>query len=145
MNQANLTYTGDRFSTALLKIGGPRERFELRIRNSSFGGLADWVLMRNEDGSYKDRQIQHRWEDWQACESVSKATIADLQSKLCVALNQNIGSHYGNVDIQAATQSLAHLRQGLDRMTETYHLARASEGVISSAPTEVLPEQPISD
>jgi hypothetical protein len=140
MNHANLDFAGERSNAFLLKISGPRERFELRIRSSSFGSLADWVLMQNEDGSYKDRQIQHRWEDWQACESVSKATIADLQSKLCVALSKNIGSCYGTVDIQAATQSLAHLRQGLDRMTETLHSARVSEGVISSAATEELPE-----
>jgi hypothetical protein len=118
MNQANLTFAGERSSTVLLKISGPRERFELRIRNSSFGSLAEWVLMRNEDGSYKDRQIQHRWEDWLACTAESTATIADLQSKLRAALAQNQTSQRRAIDTHAAVQSSSLIHQGLSEMKE---------------------------
>lgn len=119
MNQANLTFAGEHSCAVLLKISNPRERFELRIRNSSFGDLADWVLMRNEDGSYKDRQIQHRWEDWQACTAESTAIIADIQSKLHAALAQNQTAQRRAIDTNAAVQSASLIRQGLSEMKET--------------------------
>jgi hypothetical protein len=119
MSHSPLTFTGEQSNAELLKIGGPRDRFELRIRNSSFGDLTDWVLMRNEDGSYKDRQIQHRWEDWQACTAESKITIEDLQSKLRAALAKKQTSQHCTINTHTAGQPTSLMRQGLSEMKET--------------------------
>jgi len=135
MFKSNLTFASEQPEVVLLNESAQRARFEARIRHSSFGKLADWVLMRFEDGTYKDRQIQHRWEDWQICEAGSRQTIAELQEKLCNALMQQPPAQPNalNIDVQAVAESLALLRNGLDSMKESLG---APSTVESAVPAE---------
>jgi hypothetical protein len=112
---------------------GSRERFETRIRNSSFSNVAQWVLMRDEAGSYKDRQIQNRWEDWQVCEAALRSEITDLQDKLRKSLNQNSTPLGGAATNQEAAQSLALLRLGLDQMRQSLDGNRITEDSSATA------------